>query len=167
MISLFWIVVHVTVFSGADTALTKAWVPFELVFAKYILLPQKTSANFRAPFIGISVISFCAVVPIKAAALLFYSAEKYFQSDQALLFLFRRIAILSLPKEKASWQLKALFGFCWITIHPLLPRLSGRPTGLTAVLNIIALGGLYKSFIPVATIWEPLLFDSQKNTERR
>jgi hypothetical protein len=45
-----------------------------LVFAKYILLPQKTSANFRAPFIGISVISFCAVVPIKAAALLFYSS---------------------------------------------------------------------------------------------
>lgn len=34
--------------------------------------------------------------------LLFYSAEKYFQSVQALLFLFRRIAILSLPKEKAS-----------------------------------------------------------------
>lgn len=94
--------------------------------------------------------------------LLFYSAEKYFQSDQALLFLFRRIAILSLPKEKASWQLKALFGFCWITIHPLLPRLSGRPTGLTAVLNIIALGGLSKSFIPVATIWEPLLFYSVK-----
>ena len=27
-----------------------------------------------------------------------------------------------------------------------------RPTGLTAVLNIIALGGLSKSFIPVATI---------------
>lgn len=158
MISLFWIVVHVTVFSGADTALTKAWVPLELVFAKYILLPQKTSANFRAPFIGISVISFCLTVPIKAAALLFYSAEKYFQSVQALLFLFRRIAILSLPKEKASWQLKALFRFCWITIHPLLPRPSGRPTGLTVVLNIIAIGGLSISFIPVATIWEPLLF---------
>ena len=90
--------------------------------------------------------------------LLFYSAEKYFQSVQALLFLFRRIAILSLPKEKASWQLKALFGFCWITIHPLPLRPSGRPTGLTDVLNIIALGGLSKSFIPVATIWEPLLF---------
>lgn len=99
---------------------------------------------------------------VKGIFLLFYSAEKYFQSDQALLFLFRRIAILSLPKEKASWQLKALFGFCWITIHPLLPRLSGRPTGLTAVLNIIALGGLSKSFIPVATIWEPLLFYSVK-----
>ena len=90
--------------------------------------------------------------------LLFYSAEKYFQSVQAVLFLFRRIAILSLPKEKASWQLKALFGFCWTAIHPLLPRPSGRPTGLTVVLNIIALGGLSKSFIPVATIWEPLLF---------
>lgn len=76
MISLFWIVVHVTVFSGADTALTKAWVPLELVFAKYILLPQKTSANFRAPFIGISVISFCLAVPIKAAALLFYRVWK-------------------------------------------------------------------------------------------
>ena len=95
-------------------------------------------------------------------ALLFYSAEKYLQSVQTLLFLFRRIAILSLPKEKASWQLKALFGFCWITIHPLLPRPSGRSTGLTVVLNIIAIGGLSISFIPVATIWEPLLFDSRK-----
>ena len=94
--------------------------------------------------------------------LLFYSAEKYFQSVQAVPFLFRRIAILSLPKEKASWQLKALFGFCWITIHPLLPRLSGRPTGLVAVLNIIALGGLSISFIPIAAIWEPLLFYSVK-----
>lgn len=94
--------------------------------------------------------------------LLFYSAEKYFQSVQALLFLFRRIAILSLPKEKASWQLKALFGFCWITIHPLLPRPSGRPTGLTVVLNIIAIGGLSISFIPVATIWEPLLFNNKQ-----
>lgn len=95
---------------------------------------------------------------VSTRTLLFYSAEKYFQSVQALLFLFRRIAILSLPKEKASWQLKALFGFCWITIHPLLPRPSGRPTGLTVVLNIIAIGGLSISFIPVATIWEPLLF---------
>ena len=102
MISLFSIVVHVIALSGVDTALTKACVPLELVFAKYILLPQKTSANFKASFIGISTISFCLTVLIKAAALLFYSAEKYFQSVQAVLFLFRRIAILSLPKEKAS-----------------------------------------------------------------
>ena len=109
------------------------------------------------------MISGCALFIIWGSSLkllLFYSAEKYFQSVQALLFLFRRIAILSLPKEKASWQLKALFGFCWITIHPLLPRPSGRPTGLTVVLNIIAIGGLSISFIPVATIWEPLLFYS-------
>ena len=71
MISLFSIVVHVTVLSGVDTALTKTCVPLELVFAKYILLPQKTSANFKASFIGISTISFCLTVLIKAAALLF------------------------------------------------------------------------------------------------
>ena len=74
MISLFSIVVHVTVLSGADTALTKACVPLELVFAKYILLPQKTSANSKAPLIGISTISFCLTVLIKAAALLFYNS---------------------------------------------------------------------------------------------
>jgi hypothetical protein len=67
-----------------------------LVFAKYILLPQKTSANFRAPFIGISVISFCAVVPIKAAALLFYALAIELHLLQLSVFVFDDMYIMLL-----------------------------------------------------------------------
>lgn len=76
--------------------------------------------------------------------LLFYWAEKYFQTLQESAF-FVLIAIFSQPNEKANCAVYVLLpGLCCITQHPL-PSNSGSPLGFISVFKINAAGGLSKS----------------------
>lgn len=113
---------------------------------KFVLLPTKTRGNDTCQ------------------DLLFYFVTKYFQSVHSSLVVFLRIAILSLPKEKASCAVKcAAPGLCWITRHPFEPS-SGRPIGSTLVSNMTELGGLFRSATLFEYILKRLLFKLRWNT---
>lgn len=98
--------------STATEGICFSSVPRYVPNMRYVLpVPQSHVVTAkRRPYVALPALETFTVIAFEFEKcpkfanvfLLFYSAEKYFQSVQALLFLFRRIAILSLPKEKAS-----------------------------------------------------------------